>query len=200
MKKNICLIPARGGSKRIKDKNLKKIKNLPFIAHAIIKAKKSGIFDKVIVSTDSKKIMNISKKYGAICSTLRPKRLSNNFATIYEVIKFEFLDKNLKNYDYIFCIYPCSGPQIKIKQFSKALKIIKNQKADHLLTTMEYDYPPQKALIKNNKSYMILKNKKYYKSRTQDLPKQYKDTGSLYIYTKKLLLSKKRLKTGRLQI
>lgn len=197
MKKNVCIIPARGGSKRIKNKNLKKIKNKSFLAHAIDKAKQSKIFDKIIVSTDSKKIKLEGQKYGAICNTFRPDKLSNNFATILDVIKFEFKNNKLNNYDFVFCIYPCSGPQIQIRYLKEALKIIKKNKADHLLTTTEFEYPPEKAMIQHNK-YLSLKNKKHYRTRTQDLPKQFKDTGSIYIFSNKILNSNKKVENWRI--
>ena len=70
----ICLIPARSGSKRIKNKNIKMFHGKPIIAYAIDNAIKSKLFDKIIVSTDSSKIAKLSKKYGAEIPFLRPKK------------------------------------------------------------------------------------------------------------------------------
>ena len=75
----ICIIPARKGSKRIKNKNIIKLNNIPLIGHVIKTALKSKIFSKVIVSTDSKKIQSIAKKYGADVPFIRSKKLSNDF-------------------------------------------------------------------------------------------------------------------------
>ena len=70
---NIAIIPARSGSKRIKNKNIKLFFGKPLIYYAITAAIKSDVFDKIIVSSDSKKILNIANKYGASTPFLRPK-------------------------------------------------------------------------------------------------------------------------------
>ena len=82
----ICIIPARSGSKRLKNKNIKKFNGKPIISYAIKIAKSSGLFSKIVVSTDSKKISNIAKKYGAQVPFLRSRRLSNDFASTSEVL------------------------------------------------------------------------------------------------------------------
>ena len=87
---NICLIPARIGSKRIKKKNIKKFYGKPLISYAILNAKKSKLFKKIIVSTDSKSIARIAIRYGAEVPFLRPKKFSNDKATDIEVRKHFF--------------------------------------------------------------------------------------------------------------
>ena len=77
---NICLIPARYGSKRLKRKNIKLFYGKPLIGYAIRNAKKSKLFDKIIVSTDSKIIAKISKKYGAEIPFMRPKKIWTKFS------------------------------------------------------------------------------------------------------------------------
>ena len=89
---NLAIIPARIGSKRIKNKNIKNFEGKPIIYYSILAAKLSGVFDKVIVSTDSLKIASISKKYGADVPFLRSKELSKDNIGIIEVIS-----KVLKN-------------------------------------------------------------------------------------------------------
>ena len=86
--KPICFIAARAGSRGIPNKNIKIIGGKPLIAHTIEKAIKSKIFSHVIVSTDSKKIANISKKYGATVPFIRPKELSSDHIDIANVLKF----------------------------------------------------------------------------------------------------------------
>ena len=76
--KVLCAICARGGSKGVKNKNIKKLIGIPLIAHTIFQAKKSRIFTKIVVSTDSKKIQNISKKFGAENWFIRPRHLSSD--------------------------------------------------------------------------------------------------------------------------
>ena len=83
---NLAIIPARSGSKRIINKNIKIFEGKPIIYYSILAAKLSGIFDKIVVSTDSKKIASISKKYGADVPFLRSKKLSKDKIGIIEVI------------------------------------------------------------------------------------------------------------------
>ena len=77
-KKIIALIPARSGSQRIKNKNIIKIFNHPLIAHSINEAKKTRLFEKIVVSTDSRIYAEIAKKYGAEVPFLRPVKISNS--------------------------------------------------------------------------------------------------------------------------
>ncbi len=95
MKKIICVIPARSGSKGLKNKNLKKLKNLPLIAHTIIQAKKSKYISDVYVSTDSIKIANISKHYGAIVPFLRPKKLARDSSMVMD--SYFYLIENIRD-------------------------------------------------------------------------------------------------------
>ena len=95
MKKIICVIPARSGSKGLKNKNLKKLKNLPLIAHTINQAKKSKYISDVYVSTDSIKIANISKRYGAIVPFLRPKKLARDSSMVMD--SYFYLIENIRD-------------------------------------------------------------------------------------------------------
>jgi len=91
---NLCIIPARGGSKRIPKKNIKEFCGKPLIAYSIEVAKKSNLFDKIVVSTDSKEIAEVAKKYGAEVQ-MRPDELANDYVGLDKVIEY-VLDKNIK--------------------------------------------------------------------------------------------------------
>ena len=82
----ICIIPARSGSKRIKNKNIRKINNIPMLGTTIQIAKKSKIFKRIIVSTDTEQIAKIAMEYGAEVPYLRSKKLANDFTATYEVL------------------------------------------------------------------------------------------------------------------
>ena len=104
LSKVICIIPARGGSKGIKNKNLMKVNKKPLIFYPINSAKKSKVCDYIYVSTDSKKIANVAKSYGASVPFLRKKKYSQDFTTteatlknaLLEVENFDFEEKNIK--------------------------------------------------------------------------------------------------------
>ena len=107
--KNICLIPARGGSKRIPRKNIKIFFGKPLIAWSIEVAKQSSIFDEVFVSTDDIEIANIARSYGAVVPFLRPKNLSDDYAIDKEVIEhfISWMSDNKMNPDVKFnSFYP----------------------------------------------------------------------------------------------
>lgn len=165
MKKNICIIPARSRSKRIKNKNIINFFGKPVIYYPIKEAMKSKLFDKIIVSTDSKKISKLSKKYGAQVPSLRPKSLSSSISTINEVIKFCVKKYALKKYEFLFCIFPFS-PLLTALDLIKAKKMIKKNKAPHLISVKRQNPLKQKIFIKKNKviKQSNLKIKKIYKT------------------------------------
>jgi CMP-N-acetylneuraminic acid synthetase len=103
--KVLCVIPARGGSKRIPNKNIKKFLGKPLIYHTIKAAINSKIFDKIVVSTDSKKIKNIAKKYGAEVPFIRPKRISGDVPTEdVTVHAVNFYKKRKIEFDLVFTL------------------------------------------------------------------------------------------------
>ena len=187
----ICIIPARSGSKRIKNKNIQKIDNVPLIGITIKIAKKSGLFKRIIVSTDCPKIASIAKKYGAEVPFLRDKKLSNDYASTFSVLKDVI--KKLKIIDeYFFCIYP-TAIMLKKKYLVEAYLKKKKKNFDGLIAVKKFDSNPHRGFkVKKNKLINI--NTKFYRARSQDLPKLYHDTGTFYIFkTIKYLLSDQKL-------
>ena len=174
----IAIIPARKGSKRIPEKNIKLFYGKPIIYYAIKKAKESGLFSKILVTTDSKKIANISKKFGASVEFIRPKYLSNDKVGTMEVISHavNYLKKNNFFYNYVCCIYPTT-PLINLKRFKDCYKILKSGKFHYIFPVSKYH--------KTNNTYLLLnKNrtiKKKIKKEKNNLPSQfYNDTGQYY--------------------
>jgi pseudaminic acid cytidylyltransferase len=191
-KKPICIIPARGGSKRIKNKNIKKFFGKPIIVYAINLAKKTNIFQKIVVSTDSLKIKKIAIKYGAEVPFLRSKNLSNDYSGTKEVIIDCIKKIKSENIKYHFCLYPTS-PLIKSKDIKESFKKIKKLNYDFLIALSKFNYSPLRALTvnKNKISYYF---KKYIKKRSQDLPVFMQDTGTFYIYNTNKLIKKNKKK------
>ena len=105
---NICIIPARGGSKRIPRKNIKLFLGKPIIAYSIEAAIKSNIFDEIMVSTDDIEIASVAKEYGAKVPFYRSNKNSNDFSTTSDVIEeviLEYKKKNKKNFNNICSFY-----------------------------------------------------------------------------------------------
>ena len=117
----IAIIPARSGSKSIKNKNIKILGKFPLIAWSIKLCIKSKLITKIVVSTDSKKYANIAKKFGAHNIILRPKNISQDKSTDYEMINHAIKNLKFKNYEYIAFIRPTT-PLRKVKIIDKALK------------------------------------------------------------------------------
>lgn len=180
----IALITARANSIRIKNKNIKSFYGKPIIAYPIKVALSSKIFDKVIVSTDSRAIANISLKYGASIPFLRPRTLSQNNIGTLEVIQHAIkrILKNKSNVD-ICCIYPVT-PLLTKEIIIKSFNIFKISKSDFLVPVLK----------KKNKRFLYL-NKKGFIKEHEKKQKQVNvmDTGQFYWGTKKSFLKAKNI-------
>jgi len=174
----IAIIPARAKSKRIKNKNLQLFNGKPLIVHAVKSAIDSKLFDKVIVSTDSKKIQSLSKKSGAICSFLRPNNLSGDKIITAPVLLHAIEKLNLTQIDYICCIYP-TAILMKKDNLKKGLKKLIISKADCCYAITEYDFPILRSVNYKSK-YLKYNWKKYKNYRSQDLDSAYHDAGQFY--------------------
>ena len=123
--KNIAIIPARGGSKRIPKKNIKDFLGKPIIAYSIEMAVSCKLFDKVIVSTDDQEIKDVAIKYGAEVPFIRPKQIADDFTGIHEVIgqAVKWLEDNGEIIDYTCCIF-ATAPLIKKDDLIKGFEIL----------------------------------------------------------------------------
>ena len=149
-----ALIPARSGSKGIKNKNIIKIKNKELIGYTIEFAKKIKIFDKVVVSTDSKLIGNISKKFGAEVPFLRPKKYSKDSSTDLEVFKHyvSWLKKNNKKIPEVIVHLRATTPFRRKKKILDAIKtFLKEKKASSLRSVKSSNFTPFKMWMFKNK-------------------------------------------------
>jgi pseudaminic acid cytidylyltransferase len=185
---NICIIPARGGSKRIPKKNIKIFLGYPIITYVIKMALKSKIFDKVIVSTDNKKIASIAKKCGAEIFK-RSKKLSNDIAGTNEVI-CDVIKNYEKKFDIykVCCLYPTSIFCTK-NILQKAFKIL-NKQTKYVFSATKFGHPVFRSFTyEKNKILMLFPNKE--KERTQDLPDVFHDAAQFYLGWKSSWLKSK---------
>ncbi len=188
-RKTICLIPARGGSKRIKNKNIKKFFGKPLLQRVIENAKKSKLFDNIYVSTDSILIKKMAIRCGAIVPFIRSKKLSNDHAIIKSVID-DFIEKvilNKKEKINIFILYPTSIFVDK-KLLIMCNKMLK--KTEYVTTVKKFPHPIQRALKFNKKKLEPLDLKKKL-MRTQDLTDYYYNTGQIDCFKLDAWLRKK---------
>lgn len=181
-KKILCLIPARGGSKGIKNKNLKKINNKSLVKIAVDFAKSLNFIDKIIVSSDSEKILK-EAKLAKVNQHNRPKKLSGSYVSDYEIIN-EIIQK-FKNYDYLLYLQPTSPFRKKKPLISIFDKIIKNKyHGAWSVTCVDKKFHPKKVLKLTNKKYIktYIKDGKNIIAR-QQLENTYIRNGIFYIFS-----------------
>ena len=178
---NICVIPVRGGSKRIPRKNIKEFNGKPIIAYSIEAALKSNCFERVIVSTDDNEIAKVAKKYGAQVPFIRPIELSGDYTGTIPVIKhaIEWLEDDNNSIENVCCLY-ATAPFIQSKVISKAYQQLKDLKADYCFSVTSFAFPTQRSIkiVKGSKVKMFYPE--HYNTRSQDLEEAYHDAGQFY--------------------
>lgn len=189
--KNIAIITARGGSKRIPKKNIKNFMGKPMIAYAIEAALKSGVFDEVMVSTDCSEIAEISKKYGANVPFLRSEKTSGDFATTYDTLEEVISEykKIGKEFENLCCIYPCV-PFLTSQTLKDAYEKFKGHNA--LIPVCHYPVPVEWAMKIEN-GILLPNDAEAQKIRSQDLTPKYYDVGMFYFVKTQILINKKTL-------
>ena len=180
-KKQIAVVIARSGSKRIPGKNIKIFNGLPVIAWTINAAKKSDLFDHVIVSTDSDHIARIAEEFGAEAPFTRPAVLSDDLAGTVPVMAHavDFCKKNGWDANYFCCLYPCA-PFIQVEDLNNALDIAITNSSNFVYPVTEYPHPAQRAMRMLENGKMEFFNAAYEMKRTQDLERSYHDAGQFY--------------------
>jgi pseudaminic acid cytidylyltransferase len=192
---NLCVIPARGGSKRIPKKNIKSFLGKPIIAYSIEAAIQSKLFTEIMVSTDCQETAEIALRYGAKVPFLRSKENSNDFATTYDVIK-EIIDEYKKdgvNFENICCIYACA-PFVTANNLKHAYQELSNKQVDTIFPIIEYSFPIQRAVKIYNEKIELF-NIDHLNTRSQDLEKSYHDAGQFYWMKSENILNKGRIIT-----
>lgn len=187
-KKIVAIIPARSGSKGLPNKNIKDLAGKPLIAHTIEAAIQCDFFDDVIVSTDSEKYAEISKKYGASVPFLRSKENSSDDADSWSVVK-EVLNKLEKTFDIVVLLQPTS-PFRTAENIKKALELFIDKSADTVASVSKSPHPIQWCnTLPENKSLYNFISKEYLNKRRQDLPQGYTLNGAIYIVKSDLIQS-----------
>lgn len=182
MDKNIAIITARGGSKRIPKKNIKDFQGKPIIAYGIEAALESGIFQEVMVSTDSVEIAEVAKQYGAEVPFMRSAKNSDDYATTSDVL-LEVLDQYYSRgecFKYMTCIYP-TAPFITADKLKFAMEKLQTTGASMVMPVVPFSYPPLRGYTMEGER-IKMKWPEYRTSRSQDLETIYHDAGQFYCY------------------
>lgn len=187
-KKILGIITARGGSKGIPGKNIKELAGKPLIAYTIEAAQKSGVFNRIILSTDCPMIARIAKKYGCEVPFLRPDELAKSDTTSLSVVQHavDWLQKQ-EEYEpeYIMILQPTS-PLRRDFHIRDAVELLNKTGADSVLSVAEIpeNYRAHKAMQINDGKLTLINGDPIYKriARRQDIPKSYWSVGSIYLF------------------
>ena len=188
---NICIIPARGNSKRIPKKNIRLFHEKPMITWSIENAIRSKVFDKVIVSTDNQEIAEIAKSSGAEVPFIRPRYLSEDNIATYTVIDhaIKYFLKKDTDLKFICCLY-ATAPFTTKEDLMKAFQLIKEEyQGTYVFAASKFPFPIQRAIKIDKKGYSSVKDKANIKKRSQDLEEYYHDVGQFYFASKNTWLN-----------
>ncbi|TMM29158.1 pseudaminic acid cytidylyltransferase [Polaribacter aestuariivivens] len=177
---NLCIIPARGGSKRIPKKNIKEFLGKPIIAYSIEAAVKCELFNEVMVSTEDIEIAKVAKKFGAKVPFLRSTNNANDFAVLADVIEevIKEYDDIEKKFDNICCLLP-TAPFVNSITIRNAYNTLLEDKFDSVFPVLEFSFPIQRSLKIENKKVNMVWNE-FMNTRSQDLEPRYHDSGQFY--------------------
>ena len=195
MAKILCTICARAGSKGVKNKNIKLLSSKPLIAYTIEQAKASGLFEHIVVSTDSDEIAKISKEYGAEVFFKREANLSDDKAGKLEVMRDAFVrseDYYKETFDYLIDL-DATAPLRNVEDILNSFEQLKQDKNDNLITAMPSRRSPYFNLVEVDKDSKVSLSKTLDKEivRRQDAPKSYDMNASIYIFKRDVILTKK---------
>lgn len=188
MSLNIAIIPARGGSKRLPNKNILPLENKPLINWTVEAALKSNLFDMVLVSTDSQNIADVAKAAGAAVPFLRPSELASDTSTTNDVIKHmvEWIEHKYSPVARITLLQPTS-PLRNARNIIEAMALYEEKKAEAIISVCEIDHPIQycNRLSKNQgmKGFISVNDNR----RSQDLEPFYRLNGAIYIFDRRFV-------------
>lgn len=178
---NLAVIPARGGSKRIPAKNIREFAGKPLISYSIAAAQASGLFEKIIVSTDCPNVARVATQYGAEVPFVRPPELSDDYVGTRPVTAhaIKYCQDNIFNPEYVCCIY-ATAPLIQSRYLRKGIATLQQhpEKAFAFSVT-SFPFPVQRALAISDSGLSPMFPSDIFK-RSQDLEEAYHDAGQFY--------------------
>ena len=179
---NLCVIPARGGSKRIPGKNIKDFCGKPIIAYSIEAAMASGCFAKVVVSTDDDAIAEVALSLGAEVPFRRPPEISNDHASSGVVMSHAvgwFAERG-ETFEYVCMLY-ATAPFVGPDRLAEALGMLRERPdCSYCFTAVEFPAPIQRALRRDERGLAAMFQPENYEKRSQDLEPAFHDAGQFY--------------------
>jgi len=192
--KPICVIAARGGSKGVPNKNIRKLGDIPLIAHSIKTAISSNLFSSVIVSTENSKIAKISKQYGADVPFLRPKKLATDNASMTDVLLHTITELRKLDYNFDTIVNrDCTVPFIDKKDIQGAIRKYYSKSCNLVCGVYKQHHNPYFNMMEITKGDNMDFSKKLKKQITgrQNSPIVYQLNGLFVLNVENFLKTKK---------
>ncbi len=190
----VAIIPARGGSKRIPNKNIRSFVDQPIISYSIKAAQETNLFDRIIVSTDSEEIAEVAKTCGAEVPFIRPAELADDFTGTVPVLlhALDWLNEHGFATDYFCCIY-ATAPFVQPEHIIEGFNLLKKRNAVTAFSVTTFPYPIFRALKIGNNGRIDMFWPEHENSRSNDLPEAYHDAGQFYWGNTEKFMSEKTL-------
>lgn len=178
---NLCVIPARGGSKRIRKKNIKHFAGKPLLAHSIEAAQSSTLFEEVIVSTDDEEIATVARELGASVPFMRPHSLSDDFTGTGLVVAhaIEECGKSGLLPDFVCCIY-ATAPMLDSNDVAKGLHLLQSGEWSYVFSATSFESSVFRGFMQLHHGGLEMLFPEHADTRSQDLSEIYHDAGQFY--------------------
>lgn len=189
----LCIIPARGGSKRLPGKNLALLDGKPLLAYAVEAAQESGVFERVCVSSDDEEILEVARKYGAEALE-RPDALATDWAQVKDVcvhLLEQFAERG-RSYEE-FGLLLVTSPLRTDEDIRKAYRTFQEEVGDFLMSLVPFSHPPQRAVHVSEDGYVEPFFGQEYMTQTQQLETLYRHDGAIVFAKVDAFLEEKKL-------
>jgi N-acylneuraminate cytidylyltransferase len=196
--KKLAVIPARGGSKRLPGKNIRDFAGKPMLAWSVEAALESGLFDTVMVSTDSEEIAEVARAAGASVPFLRSAETADDHAIIIDVMA-EVVDRyeaDGQRFDRLCCIL-ATAPLLQPSTLRHAADLMGREDFDTVFPVVAFHYPIQRALRRDDEGRTAMFQPEHYASRSQDLEPAFHDAALFYWMTREVCVAKQSVFAGR---
>lgn len=192
--KILAIVPARAGSRRLPNKNIKLLNGLPLVAHTFEAIKKSEYINTTIVTSDCPEVLRICQSYNNTYPLQRPARLASDTASSIDVVlhAVEFAEKQIDEFDIVCLLQPTSPLRTSV-DIDTAISLLLEKKAKAVVSMSKCEHPPLWATKLDNKNDFGLFMKGLNNKRSQDLGDYYQLNGAIYLIDKTTLLNTKKL-------
>ena len=174
----VCVIPARGGSKRIPRKNIRTFHGTPMIGWSIAAARDCGLFDRIVVSTDDAEVSEIARGLGAEVPFSRPDNLANDHTGTVPVVTHAVEALDLDGDVAVCCLY-ATAPFVQATDLREGLRLLQAG-ASYAMAVTRFDYPIQRALRRSEDGAVSMINPAQMQVRSQDFEPAWHDAGQFY--------------------